>query len=75
MNIGQKAEDDASTMLPEPIENRETTLRDTLDAWEKWNGKANDRIRVWFGAPTPGRGLISPLCSISPFHVGGARRG
>lgn len=54
MDIGQYAEDDAWAMHPGLIEDREMSLVGTLSAWERWNGKANDRIRVWFGARTPG---------------------
>ncbi|PLN79634.1 atrazine chlorohydrolase/guanine deaminase [Aspergillus taichungensis] len=54
MDIGQYAEDDAWAMHPGLIEDRQMSLVGTLNAWERWNGKANDRIRVWFGARTPG---------------------
>ncbi|KAJ6095207.1 hypothetical protein N7486_005953 [Penicillium sp. IBT 16267x] len=54
MDIAKYAKDDAWAMYPGMIEDRETSLVGTLKMWEKWNGKANDRIRVWFGARTPG---------------------
>lgn len=57
MDTGQYAEDDAWAMHPGLIEDREMSLVGTLNAWERWNGKADDRIRVWFGARTPG-GLV-----------------
>ncbi|KAJ5600757.1 hypothetical protein N7450_001824 [Penicillium hetheringtonii] len=54
MDIAKYAKDDAWAMHPGLVENRETSLLGTLKMWEKWNGAANDRIRVWFGARTPG---------------------
>lgn len=54
MDIARYAKDDAWAMHPGLVENRETSLLGTLSMWEKWNGKADDRIRVWFGARTPG---------------------
>jgi cytosine/adenosine deaminase-related metal-dependent hydrolase len=36
------------------IETGEATMRETLEMINKWHGKANDRIHVWFGARTPG---------------------
>ncbi len=41
-------------MHPGMIESRETSLFGVLAAHDKWHGKANDRIHVWFGARTPG---------------------
>lgn len=63
MDIGQYAKDDAWAMHPGLVEDRETSLLGTLKMWEKWDGKADDRIRVWFGARTPG-GYASP----EPIH-------
>jgi hypothetical protein len=54
MDLAKYAKDDAWAMHPGLVENRETSLLGTLKMWEKWNGKADDRIRVWFGARTPG---------------------
>ncbi|KAJ5499429.1 Amidohydrolase 1 [Penicillium expansum] len=54
MDIAKYAKDDAWAMYPGLVENRETSLLGTLEMWEKWNGAADDRIRVWFGARTPG---------------------
>ncbi|GFF27417.1 uncharacterized protein C1F8.04c [Aspergillus udagawae] len=54
MDIARYAQDDAWAMHPGLVEDRQTSLLGTLKMWEKWNGKANDRIRVWFGARTPG---------------------
>lgn len=36
------------------VETRDQSLLGTLDMHKKWDRKANDRIRVWFGARTPG---------------------
>ncbi|KAL2868989.1 amidohydrolase [Aspergillus lucknowensis] len=54
MDIATYAKDEAWAMHPGLVEDRETSLLGTVKMWEKWNGKANDRIRVWFGARTPG---------------------
>ncbi|KAL3481411.1 hypothetical protein BJX99DRAFT_218969 [Aspergillus californicus] len=54
MDIATYAKDEAWAMHPGLVEDRETSLLGTVAMWEKWNGKANDRIRVWFGARTPG---------------------
>lgn len=54
MDIAKYAQDDAWAMHPGLVEDRETSLLGTVGMWEKWNGAANDRIRVWFGARTPG---------------------
>ncbi|KFZ05380.1 hypothetical protein V501_08406 [Pseudogymnoascus sp. VKM F-4519 (FW-2642)] len=54
MDIAKYAQDDAWAMHPGLVEDREMSLLGTVKMWEKWNGKADDRIRVWFGARTPG---------------------
>jgi cytosine/adenosine deaminase-related metal-dependent hydrolase len=41
-------------MYPGMIETREMSLLGVLEAYDKWHGKANDRLHVWFGARTPG---------------------
>lgn len=41
-------------MHPGMIEDRETTLRDTLAMHDKWNGAGDGRLAVWFGPRTPG---------------------
>jgi len=41
-------------MHPGMIEDRETTLRDTLAMYDKWNGAGDGRLAVWFGPRTPG---------------------
>jgi len=43
-----------SWMHPGMVEDRETTLRDTLAMYDQWNGAANGRLQVWFGPRTPG---------------------
>ncbi|CZR63597.1 probable atrazine chlorohydrolase/guanine deaminase [Phialocephala subalpina] len=35
------------------VEGRET-LKAAIQMWEKYDGVANDRVKVWFGARTPG---------------------
>ncbi|OCL05765.1 atrazine chlorohydrolase/guanine deaminase [Glonium stellatum] len=54
MDIGSYAKDPKWAMHPGLVEDRSTSLLGALKMWEKWDGKANDRIRVWFGARTPG---------------------
>lgn len=54
MDIGTYAKDPKWAMHPGLVENRETSLLGTLKMWEKWDGKADGRIKVWFGARTPG---------------------
>lgn len=41
-------------MYPGMIEDGETSIQHTLDAYDKWNGANNGQIRVWFGPRTPG---------------------
>lgn len=41
-------------MHPELVEDRGMSLLGAIQMWEKWEKVANDRIRVWFGAKTPG---------------------
>ncbi|KAL4888852.1 hypothetical protein BDV59DRAFT_196087 [Aspergillus ambiguus] len=68
MDIARYAQDDAWAMHPGLVEDRETSLLGTLRMWEKWNGRANDRIRVWFGARTPGGvsdGLYREMTALS----------
>jgi cytosine/adenosine deaminase-related metal-dependent hydrolase len=43
-----------SIMHPGMIENAETCLRDVETYFKRWNGKADDRIRVWYGARSLG---------------------
>ena len=58
MDIATYAKDPKWAMNSGLVEDRETSLLGTLAMHKKWNGAANDRIRVWFGARTPG-GYIS----------------
>ena len=41
-------------MHPGMVEDGETSVRNTLAAYDKWNGAADGRIQVWFGPRTPG---------------------
>lgn len=43
-----------SFMHPGMVEDGETSLNNTLAAFDKWNGAADGRIQVWFGPRTPG---------------------
>lgn len=54
MDLAKYAKDPKWAMHPGLVEDRQTSLVGAVSMHEKWNGKANDRIRVWFGARTPG---------------------
>jgi hypothetical protein len=54
MDIAIYAKDSAWAMHPGLVENREMSLLGALNMWEKWNGAADRRIEVWFGARTLG---------------------
>lgn len=54
MDLGKYAKDPKWAMHPGLIENREQSLLGTLKMHEEWNNKADGRIKVWFGARTPG---------------------
>ncbi len=41
-------------MHPGMVEDRETSLKNTLAMYDKWNGAGNGRLWVWFGPRTPG---------------------
>ena len=43
-----------SRMHPGMIEDGETSVRNTLAAYERWNGAGDGRLQVWFGPRTPG---------------------
>lgn len=53
MDIGTYATQ-SNAMHPGLIEDRATSLLGVLDAHDRWQGAANDRIHVWFGPRTPG---------------------
>lgn len=68
MDVGTYASDPKWAMHPGLIEDRETSLLGALAMHETWNGKADDRIRVWFGARTPGgvsEGLYREMTALS----------
>jgi cytosine/adenosine deaminase-related metal-dependent hydrolase len=68
MDIGTYAKDPAWAMHPGLIEDRSMSLLGALAMHEKWNHAANDRIRVWFGARTPGgvsEGLYKEMTALS----------
>jgi cytosine/adenosine deaminase-related metal-dependent hydrolase len=54
MDTGKYAGDGAWAMHPGLIEDRETSLLGALKMHDEWDGKADGRIKVWFGARTPG---------------------
>jgi cytosine/adenosine deaminase-related metal-dependent hydrolase len=41
-------------MHPGMVEDGETSIQNTLVAYDKWHGAADGRIQVWFGPRTPG---------------------
>ena len=41
-------------MHPGMVENGETSVYNTLKAYDRWHGAADGRIQIWFGARTPG---------------------
>lgn len=41
-------------MYPGMREDRDTSLRQALDAFDRWNGAGDGRVQVWFGPRTPG---------------------
>ncbi len=53
MDIGTYATQNNS-MYPGMRETREQSLLGALKMYDQWNGKADGRIRVWFGPRTPG---------------------
>ncbi|WPG98720.1 Hypothetical protein R9X50_00151400 [Acrodontium crateriforme] len=68
MDVGTYASDPKWAMHPGLVENRETSLLGALNMHEKWNDKADGRIKVWFGARTPGgvsEGLYKEMTALS----------
>jgi cytosine/adenosine deaminase-related metal-dependent hydrolase len=53
MDVGTYASKD-SWMHPGMVEDRETSLKNTLAMYDKWNGAGDGRLAVWFGPRTPG---------------------
>jgi cytosine/adenosine deaminase-related metal-dependent hydrolase len=51
-----------SIMHPGMVEDAETCLREVETHFKRWNGRADDRIRVWYGARSLG-GCTSELYS------------
>lgn len=43
-----------NVMHPGMVEDGETSVNNTLIAYDKWNGAGDGRIQVWFGPRTPG---------------------
>ena len=43
-----------SFMHPGLVEDGETSIRNTLAAFDRWNGAGDGRIQIWFGPRTPG---------------------
>ncbi|TAQ85902.1 hypothetical protein B7494_g5772 [Chlorociboria aeruginascens] len=67
MDIATYAKD-SSWRMHEGLAENEESLQGAVGMWEKWDKAANDRIRVWFGARTPGGvsdGLYKRMTAIS----------
>lgn len=41
-------------MHPGMVEDGETSIRNTVAAYDRWHGKGDGRLQVWFGPRTPG---------------------
>jgi cytosine/adenosine deaminase-related metal-dependent hydrolase len=54
MDVGTYASDPKWAMHPGLVEDREMSLVGAVEVHEKWDGRAEGRIKVWFGARTPG---------------------
>lgn len=54
MDMPTYAQDPKWAMHSGLVETRDASLGGAIKMWEKWDGKADGRIRVWFGARTPG---------------------
>ncbi|KAK4549819.1 hypothetical protein LTR36_005120 [Oleoguttula mirabilis] len=68
MDVGTYASDPKWAMHPGLVEDREMSLVGAVKMHEKWDGNANGRIKVWFGARTPGgvsEALYKEMTSIS----------
>lgn len=53
MDTPSYAESDMQ-MFPGMVEDGETSIRNTLAAYDKWEGAGDGRLQVWFGPRTPG---------------------
>lgn len=53
MDLPSYAEEE-NVMHEGMVEDGDTSINNTLTAFDKWNGAADGRIQVWFGARTPG---------------------
>ena len=53
MDVGTYASKD-NWMHPGMVEDRDTSVRNTLAMHDKWHGAGNGRVQVWFGPRTPG---------------------
>ncbi|EPS45598.1 hypothetical protein H072_414 [Dactylellina haptotyla CBS 200.50] len=68
MDVGKYATEENKMMHPGLVETREQSLLGAIEMHEKWDGKGNGRIKVWFGARTPpgiSDDLLREMASIS----------
>jgi cytosine/adenosine deaminase-related metal-dependent hydrolase len=54
MDVTKYAEEGEGTMYKGMVEEREASFQEALDMHDKWEGKADGRIQVWFGPRPPG---------------------
>lgn len=54
MDVTKYAEESEGSMYKGMVEEREASFQEALDMYDKWEGKADDRIQVWFGPRPPG---------------------
>ena len=63
MDIARYAGNPKWSLHPGLVETREMSLMGAVKMWEKWDGKADGRIKVWFGLRTPG-GYVSYILGL-----------
>lgn len=54
MDVTKYAEESEGSMYKGMVEEREASFQEALDMHDKWEGKADGRIQVWFGPRPPG---------------------
>jgi cytosine/adenosine deaminase-related metal-dependent hydrolase len=71
MDVGKYAggEDGKWNMHEGLVEDRETSLLGAVKMHEKWDGAAEGRVRVWFGARTPGGYVLQPNLMVEALEV------
>ncbi|KAF3935896.1 Imidazolonepropionase [Dactylellina cionopaga] len=70
MDVGKYATEEKRLMHAGLVETREQSLLGAIEMHDKWDGKADGRIKVWFGARTPpgvSDDLLKEMSLISKF--------